>query len=141
MRLVEWRRWFLRSLAGRTIFQHYKQIRTQKTEGLRENLKRQFYQKIARNDTKLTRNLTLKDYQILRRDVIQFRHEFINKIKLSSEEFPQVNAKTDQIVKIELQKGGSEYGREFWRTNMRNKGHNITKLYNVLTCFLTSTRR
>jgi hypothetical protein len=62
-------------------------------------------------------------------------------VKLLLEEFPQINTKTDQIIKTELQKGGSEYGRKFWRTNMRNKGHNIVRLYNVLTCFPALTRR
>jgi hypothetical protein len=122
-------------------WEFHRQIRTQKTEKLQEDLKRQFYQRAARNDTKLTRNLILEGYQVSRKNIVQFRHEFVGKVRLSSEEFPQANAKIDQVIKTELQKGGSEYGRKFWRTNMRNKSYNIAKLYNVLTCFPASTRR
>jgi hypothetical protein len=37
----------------------------------------------------------------------------MGKMRLLSGKFPQANAKTDQVIKTKLQKGGSEYGREF----------------------------
>lgn len=111
----------------------HRQTRTQKTEELREDLKKQFYQESARNDTKLTRNLSLEGHQVSRTGVVQLRRELVGKIRLEADEFPEADAKAHEIVGVELQKGGSEYGRELWRTNIRKKGHNIARLYNLLT--------
>ena len=113
----------------------HKQTRTRKTEALREALKTQFYQQTARNDTKLTRNLSLEGHQITRTSVVQLRHEHVGKARLDADEFPAANAEAHEVVKVELQKGGSEYGRELWRSTLRKKGHNIARLYNVLTRF------
>ena len=111
----------------------HKQTRTQKTDELREDLKRQFYEEGAQNDTKLTRNLSLEGHQVSRKGVVQLRREIVGKIRLEAEEFAAADAEAHEFVRVELQKGNSEYGRELWRTSSRKKGYNIARLYNLRT--------
>ena len=100
---------------------------------MREDLKKQFYQEGSRNDTKLTRNLLLEGHQVSRKGVVQLRREIVGKVRLEADEFPEADAKAQEFVRVELQKGSSEYGHELWRTNGRKKGYNIARLYNLLT--------
>jgi len=58
----------------------------------------------------------------------------VNKIRFETDVFSKIDEKIYKIVKVKMQKGDLKYKYELW-TNLRKKGYNIIKLYNIFMWF------
>jgi hypothetical protein len=109
--------------------------RTKDTPELRRAVSQTFYQKAARNDEEIYEDLKAQDFQVTKNGVAQLRRKVIGPLRLSKEDHPVTDAGARTMVESELQGDASEYGRGHMRVNLRQKGHNIARLYYIWQLF------
>jgi hypothetical protein len=105
------------------------QKRTVDTPELRAAVSQTFYQKAARNDREIYENIKAQGFAATQHGIAQLRQKIVGSLRLPEQEHAAADASASAVIQKELQENASEYGYEHMRVHLRQKGHNIARLY------------
>jgi hypothetical protein len=88
-----------------------------------------WFERACRNDRDLARALRLRGWQLHKAAITQYRRRIIGPMRIQRIDQEDEDARAREAVRGELDGGDANYGREQFRTHMRQQGHHFSSLY------------